>query len=41
MNVIVGGGKYGSYAVDLLKNEGKNFVVVDTNPVCSAVRQSD
>ena len=38
MNLIVGGGKYGCEAVKLLRSQQKSFIVVDTNPSCSAVQ---
>jgi len=39
MNLIVGGGKYGCYAIRYLRQKKKCFVVVDTNPNCLAVRK--
>jgi hypothetical protein len=39
MDIIVGGGKYGCYAVDFLKQKKRSFVVVDTDPKCLAVRR--
>jgi len=39
MDIIVGGGKYGCRAVDFLKQKGRNFVLVDTNPDCLAVEK--
>lgn len=39
MNIIVGGGKYGCYAVEFLKQKGKGFIVVDTDPNCQAVKR--
>ncbi len=39
MNLIVGGGKYGCYAIKYLRQKKKGFVVVDTNPNCLAVRK--
>lgn len=38
MNLIVGGGKYGCEAIKLLRSQHKSFIVVDTNPACSAVQ---
>ncbi|MCW4019033.1 MAG: hypothetical protein NWF00_10215 [Candidatus Bathyarchaeota archaeon] len=37
MNLIVGGGKYGCYAVEFLREKRKSFIVVDTDPNCKAV----
>jgi len=39
MNIIIGGGKYGCYAVEHLRQKSKGFVVVDTDPNCLAVRR--
>ncbi len=39
MNLIVGGGKYGCYAIKYLRQKKQGFVVVDTNPNCLAVRK--
>jgi len=39
MDIIVGGGKYGCDAVELLRQKGKGFVVVDINPRCLAVKR--
>ncbi|MFB3888121.1 MAG: hypothetical protein ACE14S_01405 [Candidatus Bathyarchaeia archaeon] len=39
MDIIVGGGKYGCHAVEFLRQKGKGFVVVDTNPDCLAVKR--
>jgi hypothetical protein len=39
MNLIVGGGKYGCYAIKCLRQKKEGFVVVDTNPNCLAVRK--
>ncbi len=36
MNIIAGGGKYGTYAVELLREKGMSFVVVDVDPNCLA-----
>jgi hypothetical protein len=37
MDLIVGGGKYGCEAIELLRYKDKNFIVVDTDPNCLAV----
>lgn len=39
MNIIVGGGKYGCYAIEYLQEKKKDFVVLDTNPNCLAVQR--
>lgn len=39
MDIIIGGGKYGCYAIEYLRQKGKGFVVVDTDPNCLAVKQ--
>ncbi len=39
MNLIIGGGKYGCYAIEYLQQIKKGFVVVDTNPNCLAIKQ--
>ncbi|MEM2968962.1 MAG: hypothetical protein QXJ76_06630 [Candidatus Bathyarchaeia archaeon] len=39
MDLIIGGGKYGCYAIEHLRQKGKGFVVVDTDPTCLAVKQ--
>jgi hypothetical protein len=39
MNIIVGGGKYGCYAIEFLRQKGKGFVVVDINRNCLAVKR--
>jgi len=36
MDIVAGGGKYGSYAVEYLKGKGRGFVVVDTDSGCLA-----
>ncbi|RLI76105.1 hypothetical protein DRP05_13510 [Archaeoglobales archaeon] len=38
MNLIVGGGKYGSEAVEYLLKHSKPFIVVDENEECFAVK---
>lgn len=37
MDIVIGGGKYGCHAVEYLRQQGKFFVVVDTDPKCQAV----
>lgn len=39
MDIIVGGGKYGCHAIEHLRQKGKGFVVVDTDPNCLAVKR--
>lgn len=39
MNIIVGGGKYGCYAIEFLRQKGKGFVVVDIDRNCLAVKR--
>lgn len=39
MYIIVGGGKYGCHAIELLRQKGKGFVVVDTDADCLAVKR--
>jgi hypothetical protein len=39
MDIIVGGGKYGCHAVEYLRRKKKDFVVVDTDPNCLAVKR--
>jgi hypothetical protein len=39
MNLIVGGGKYGCYAVKYLRQQKKKLLVVDTDPNCLAVKR--
>jgi hypothetical protein len=39
MDVIIGGGKYGCYAIEYLRQKKKGFVVVDTDPDCLAVKR--
>lgn len=39
MDIIVGGGKYGCYAIEYLQQKKKYFVVVDTDPSCLAVKR--
>ncbi len=37
LDIIVGGGKYGCYAVEFLREKHRDFIVVDTDPNCQAV----
>jgi hypothetical protein len=39
MNIIVGGGKYGCYAIEYLQEKKKDFVVLDKDPNCLAVQR--
>ena len=39
MNIIAGGGKYGSYAVEFLRKQGKSFTVVDVDRDCLVARK--
>jgi hypothetical protein len=39
MEIIVGGGKYGCAAVEYLRQKKRDFVVVDTDPTCLAVKR--
>jgi hypothetical protein len=39
MDMIVGGGKYGSAAVEYLRRNKRGFVLVDKNPNCLAVKK--
>jgi hypothetical protein len=39
MNVIVGGGRYGCVAIEFLQQTNKNFLVVDRDSSCLAVRR--
>ena len=39
MDVIIGGGKYGCYAIEYLRQKQKSFVVVDTGPNCLAAKK--
>lgn len=39
MNIIIGGGKYGCYAIEYLRQKGKGFVLIDTDPNCLAAKQ--
>jgi hypothetical protein len=37
--MIIGGGKYGCHAVELLRQKNKGFVVVDPDPNCQVVKR--
>ncbi len=39
MDIIVGGGKYGCEAINLLKEKHHSFVVVDPDPNCQAMQR--
>jgi len=39
MDLIVGGGKYGCHAIEYLRQQKKQFIVVDTDPNCLAVKR--
>lgn len=39
MDIIVGGGKYGCHAIELLRQKKRAFVVVDTNTECLAMKK--
>ena len=39
MNVIIGGGKYGCYAIEHLRQKHESFVVVDIDPNCLAAKR--
>jgi hypothetical protein len=39
MDIIVGGGKYGCEAVEYLRKKGRDFVLVDIDPNCLAVKR--
>lgn len=39
MDLIIGGGKYGCYAIEYLRQKHRRFVVVDTDPQCLAVQR--
>ncbi len=39
MDIIIGGGKYGCHAVELLRQKQRSFVVVDIDPKCQAVKR--
>ncbi len=38
-DIIIGGGKYGCHAIDLLKEKERSFVVVDVDPNCQAMKR--
>ena len=39
MDIVAGGGKYGSYAAEFLREKGRSFAIVDTDPNCLAARE--
>jgi hypothetical protein len=39
MDIIIGGGRYGSDAVEFLRKKDRDFVLVDTNPECLAAKR--
>jgi hypothetical protein len=39
MDIIIGGGKYGCYAIEYLRQKKKSFVVVDTDSNCLAIKR--
>ena len=39
MDIVAGGGKYGSFAADFLRRKARSFAVVDINPSCLAARE--
>lgn len=39
MDIIIGGGKYGCYAIEYLRKKKTSFVVVDTDPNCLAAKK--
>ncbi len=39
MDIIIGGGKYGCNAVEFLRKQRNDFVVVDLDPNCQAVKR--
>jgi hypothetical protein len=39
MDIIIGGGKYGCKAIEFLRQQDKDFVIVDTDPNCQAVKR--
>jgi hypothetical protein len=39
MDLIIGGGKYGCYAIEYLRQKKKDFIVVDTDPNCLAIKR--
>ncbi len=41
MDLVIGGGKFGCKAIEYLIERGRNFVVIDMNPECEAVKRFD
>ncbi len=39
MDLVIGGGKYGCHAIELLRSQHRGFVVVDPDPNCQAVQR--
>jgi len=39
LDIIIGGGKYGCYAIEYLKEKHRSFVVVDPDPNCQAIKR--
>lgn len=39
MDIIIGGGKYGCNAIDFLKKQGRDYVIVDTDSNCQAIQR--
>ncbi len=39
MDLIIGGGKYGCHAVEYLQARGRDFIVIDVDPNCQAVKR--
>ncbi len=39
MDIIIGGGKYGCHAIEFLREKNGNFVVVDPDATCQAVKR--
>jgi hypothetical protein len=39
MDIVAGGGKYGCYAAEFLREKGRSFTVIDTDPNCLAARE--
>jgi hypothetical protein len=38
-DIIVGGGKYGCHAIELLRSKNRGFTVIDVDPNCQAVKR--
>jgi hypothetical protein len=38
-DIIIGGGKYGCHAIELLRQKHESFIVVDPDPNCQAVQR--